>query len=228
MQHHRSGSECRPRPKSHGAAAVHRDIALCCSGYRRGEWLGRLNCSRRHRLRLQFQGLLCIPNHLPGAESYRALPGQCSGDRLLDAIAASRRIEAGVALHRGKIRRELIVLDRVRVPRPAATLATAAGSMTITGRSQASNRPRSEVLLRPDVWVPTRRARGRDDRHSGRTAGIRRGLHHVPIDAWVDRDDHTLGAFQLLAQRGVRGHGRWLVRRDFSRCLLLHLGRCRR
>ena len=116
MQHHRSGSECRPRPKSHGAAAVHRDIALCCSGYRRGEWLGRLNCSRRHRLRLQFQGLLCIPNHLPGAESYRALPGQCSGDRLLDAIAASRRIEAGVALHRGKIRRELIVLDRVACP----------------------------------------------------------------------------------------------------------------
>ena len=61
-----------------------------------------------------------------------------------------------------------------------------------------------EILLRPDVRVPTRRARGRDDRHGGRTAGIRRGLYHVPIDAWVDRDDHTLGAFQLLAQRGVR------------------------
>ena len=35
-----------------------------------------------------------------------------------------------------------------------------------------------EVLLRPDVRVPTRRAGGWDDRHGGRTAGIRRGLHH--------------------------------------------------
>ena len=103
------------------------------------------------------------------------------------------------------------------------------GSTTITGHSQAPNRLRSEVLLRPDVRVSTRRAGGWDDRHGGGPAGIRRRLYHVLIDAWVEPGTITPSErFQLLAQRGIRGRGRWLVRRGRSRCFLLHLGRCRR
>ena len=71
-----------------------------------------------------------------------------------------------------------------------ATRATAAGSTTTTAPSRAPSPSKvREGLLRPDVRVPARRARGRDDRHGGSTAGIRRGLDHVRVDAWIGRGD---------------------------------------
>src|SRR3954453_6888231 len=61
----------------------------------------------------------------------------------------------------------------------------------------------AERSLRLDVRVPTWRARGRDHRHGGGRAGIRRGLHYARIGV-RDRGgwgDHALGAVELVAER---------------------------
>src|SRR3954453_7145884 len=61
----------------------------------------------------------------------------------------------------------------------------------------------AERSLRLDVRVPAWRVRGRDHRHGGGRAGIRRGLHYARIGV-RDRGgwgDHALGAVELVAER---------------------------